>query len=48
MQRMLHQSLKVQKELEKDGYSLVIYDSYRPRRAVEHFIQWAKYSYMSL
>ena len=33
---------KVQKELQKDGYSLVIYDAYRPRRAVEHFIQWTK------
>lgn len=32
----------VQKELLADGYSLVIYDAYRPQRAVNDFIAWAK------
>jgi len=30
----------VQKVLLKDGYSLVIYDAYRPQRAVDSFVQW--------
>ncbi len=29
-------------EFKKMGYQLVIYDAYRPQRAVEHFTQWAK------
>ena len=29
-------------KLGKDGYQLVIYDTYRPQRAVDHFIEWAK------
>ena len=33
---------KVQDELLKKGYSLKIYDAYRPQRAVDHFIRWAK------
>lgn len=32
---------KVQEEVKKDGYSLVVYDAYRPQRAVNHFMQWA-------
>ncbi|MCC8397740.1 MAG: M15 family metallopeptidase [Rickettsia endosymbiont of Labidopullus appendiculatus] len=32
----------VQKELLANGYSLVIYDAYRPQRAVNDFIKWAK------
>lgn len=28
--------------LRKDGYRLVIYDAYRPQRAVDHFIRWAQ------
>jgi D-alanyl-D-alanine dipeptidase len=32
----------VQKELLKKGYSLVVYDAYRPERAVKHFISWGR------
>jgi len=31
----------VQDELRKQRYSLVIYDAYRPQRAVNHFIRWS-------
>lgn len=31
---------KVQEDVRKDGYSLVVYDAYRPQRAVDHFIEW--------
>ncbi len=30
-----------QEELEADGYSLKVYDCYRPQRAVDHFVRWA-------
>ena len=33
---------KVQKELKKFNLSLKIYDAYRPQRAVNHFVRWAK------
>jgi D-alanyl-D-alanine dipeptidase len=33
---------KVQDEIKKDGYSLVVYDAYRPQRAVDCFVLWAK------
>jgi D-alanyl-D-alanine dipeptidase len=33
---------KVQEELTLDGQSLKIFDCYRPRRAVDHFVRWAK------
>ncbi len=33
---------KVQKELKTFNLSLKIYDAYRPQRAVNHFIAWAK------
>jgi len=33
---------KVSKELNKKGYRLKIYDAYRPQRAVDHFLRWAK------
>lgn len=33
---------KVQAELENHGYCLKIFDAYRPQRAVNHFIEWAK------
>jgi D-alanyl-D-alanine dipeptidase len=33
---------KVQEEVAKDGYSLVVYDAYRPQKAVGHFIRWGK------
>lgn len=28
--------------MNKDGYKLVVYDSYRPQKAVNHFIRWAE------
>jgi len=33
---------KVQDELEKIGFGLLIYDAYRPQRAVDHFIRWSQ------
>ena len=33
---------KVQTELVKSNLSIKIYDSYRPQRAVNHFVRWAK------
>lgn len=33
---------KVQDELKKFNLSLKIYDAYRPQRAVDHFVRWAK------
>lgn len=33
---------RVQEELEEQGYGLLIYDAYRPQKAVEHFKSWAK------
>lgn len=33
---------KVQKELIQKGYSLKIFDAYRPQRAVDHFVRWAR------
>ncbi|MFE6624551.1 M15 family metallopeptidase [Streptomyces sp. NPDC057740] len=35
----LHQA---QKRLLRQGYTLKVYDCYRPQRAVDHFIRWAK------
>lgn len=32
---------KAQKEFLQDGYSLVIYDAYRPQKAVDHFVRWS-------
>ena len=26
---------------EKDGYTLLVYDAYRPQRAVDHFVRWS-------
>ncbi len=38
----LAEALKgVQEELSTTGLSLIIYDAYRPRRAVDHFVRWA-------
>ncbi|GAA2363640.1 M15 family metallopeptidase [Saccharopolyspora halophila] len=31
-----------QQQLETRGYSLKVYDCYRPQRAVDHFVEWAK------
>lgn len=33
---------KVQSELRKFNLSLKIYDAYRPQKAVDHFVKWAK------
>ena len=33
---------KVQDTLKKQGFGLKIYDAYRPQRAVNHFVHWAK------
>lgn len=33
---------KVQNQLLKDSLSVKIFDSYRPQRAVNHFVRWAK------
>lgn len=33
---------KVQEEVKKDGYSLIVYDAYRPQQAVDHFIKWSE------
>lgn len=42
MTRQAAQALKaVQAEVNNDGYSLVVYDAYRPQRAVDHFMRWA-------
>jgi len=34
--------VKIQQELLKNGYSLVIYDAYRPQLAVDFFMKWSK------
>ncbi|MET9155110.1 M15 family metallopeptidase [Streptomyces griseoflavus] len=31
-----------QRELLRQGYSLKVYDCYRPQRAVDHFVRWAE------
>lgn len=33
---------KVQRELQQHGYRLVVYDGYRPQRAVNFFLEWSK------
>ena len=33
---------KIQQELENEGYCLKIFDAYRPQRAVDSFVDWAK------
>jgi len=33
---------KVQADIKNDDYSLVIYDSYRPQRAVDSFVVWSQ------
>jgi D-alanyl-D-alanine dipeptidase len=32
---------KVQEEVQKDGYCLVVYDAYRPQQAVDSFMEWS-------
>ena len=34
--------LKVQEDLRKANLSLKVYDAYRPQRAVDHFVRWAR------
>lgn len=29
------------KQFDNDGYTIVVYDSYRPQKAVDHFIRWS-------
>lgn len=42
MTREAAQALKrVQEDLKKDGYELVIYDAYRPQDAVDNFMIWS-------
>ncbi len=33
---------KVQEEFERLGFGLLVYDAYRPQRAVNEFVKWAK------
>lgn len=33
---------KVQDELERIGFGLLIYDAYRPQQATNHFVRWSK------
>ncbi|MBA9002971.1 M15 family metallopeptidase [Thermomonospora cellulosilytica] len=33
---------RAQRKLLRQGYSLKVYDCYRPQRAVDHFVAWAK------
>jgi len=33
---------RVQQHVKTDGYTLVVYDTYRPQRAVEHFVRWSQ------
>ncbi len=33
---------RVQAAVREDGYTLKVYDCYRPQRAVDHFVAWAK------
>jgi D-alanyl-D-alanine dipeptidase len=43
MTKQAAESLKlVQKDVKKNGYSLVVYDAYRPQQAVNHFVRWAE------
>ena len=43
MTRQAAQALKrVQTAVNKDGYSLVVYDAYRPQQAVDQFMRWSK------
>ncbi|MFD9339004.1 M15 family metallopeptidase [Streptomyces sp. NPDC060028] len=33
---------RAQREVARRGYSLLVYDCYRPRRAVDRFVRWAR------
>jgi len=41
-QPMLTALLKVSQSLNVQGYDLVVYDSYRPQSAVDHYCVWAR------
>jgi D-alanyl-D-alanine dipeptidase len=42
MTRQAAQALKkVQQDVKKDGYSLLVYDAYRPQQAVDNFMSWS-------
>ncbi len=42
MTRQAAQALKkVQEEVKKDGYSLLVYDAYRPQQGVDNFMSWS-------
>lgn len=32
---------KIQDIVSRDGFNLVLYDAYRPQKAVDHFVRWA-------
>lgn len=33
---------RVQDAVSRDGYDLVVYDAFRPQRAVDHFLRWSR------
>jgi zinc D-Ala-D-Ala dipeptidase len=33
---------RVQRDLRGDGFRLVVFDCYRPQRAVDHFVRWSR------
>jgi len=39
---LAHALSKIQKIVNKDGFSLVVYDAYRPQKAIEHFGRWSE------
>ena len=41
-EKAARQLKEVQAYMRSQGYTLVIYDAYRPRRAVEYFVEWSK------
>ncbi|CEG57883.1 M15 family metallopeptidase [Legionella fallonii] len=43
-QQAAEQLKKAQKEIKAKGYSLKVYDCYRPQRAVNYFYQWSQKS----
>lgn len=43
MTKQAAEALKqVQQEVVSEGYCLVVYDAYRPQKAVDHFIRWSR------
>eukprot|EP00041_Stephanoeca_diplocostata_P008709 m.128770 g.128770 ORF g.128770 m.128770 type:complete len:262 (-) comp17445_c0_seq1:10-795(-) len=37
-----HALKRVQSAVKRDGYSLLVYDAYRPQRAVDEFLRWGE------